>query len=163
MDKTSGVGADEQTPLYVVIPDVSQILVPPDTLAPTGSIQTKHPRQDRWDQLNVILGRISASKKSSSDTASFSAVTWDDVVGIFEQHTTPISLDVKPIQQQDLEVLCDCLWSVQKCFGSPSAGNEAKRLYFIAPILVCVCLLLKDVTIQVEEHKRRKNQNIWKI
>jgi hypothetical protein len=154
MDKISGFGVDEQNPLYVVIPTDFEKLVPMDTRTPKGSIQSMHPRQDRWDKLNVILGRISAGNKSSSDTVPFSAVTWSDVGDIFEEYITPFSLDVKPILPRDLEILHNCLSSVQKCFGYPSTGNEAKRLYFIAPILVCVCLVLKDVQIQVEENMR---------
>ena len=154
MDKISDFGVDEQNPLYVVIPSDFQKLVPMDSRAPTGSIQRMHPRQDRWDKLNVILGRISAVKKSSSDTVPFSAVTWYDVGNIFVEYITPFSLPVKPILPRDLEVLHNCLSSVQKCFGNPFTGNEAKRLYFIAPILVCVCLVLKDVQIQVEENMR---------
>ena len=154
MDKVSGVGVDEQNPLYVVIPDEFQKLVPLNARAPTGSIQALHPRQDRWDQLNVVLGRISASKEGSHDTAWFSVGSWDDVVDLFDRYTTPFSLAVKPILPQDLEVLYNCLLSIQKCFGNPSTGNEAKCLYFIAPILVCVCQLLKDVTIQVKETMR---------
>jgi hypothetical protein len=155
MDKISGFGVDEQTPLYVVVPNDFQKLVPIGIRAPTSSIQSMHPRQDRWDKLNVILGRISAGTKSQqSDTVPFSAVTWYDVGDIFNEYITPFSLAVKPILPPDLEVLYNCLSSVQKCFGNPSTGNEAKRLYFIAPILVCVCLVLKDVQIQVEENMR---------
>jgi hypothetical protein len=39
-----------------------------------------------------------------------------------------------------------------KCFGAITTGKEAKRLHFIAPILVCICFLLKgDVKIVAEE------------
>jgi hypothetical protein len=154
MDKVSCVGFDEKIPLYFVIPNYFQKLVQLDTRAPTGSIQHMHPRQDRWDQLNVILERVSASKESSSDAALFSFVTWDDVGDIFDQCTTPSSLAIKWILPQDLEVLDNCLSSVQRCFGNPSIGNEAKLLSFVALILVCVCLLLKDVKVQVEENMR---------
>jgi hypothetical protein len=41
---------------------------------------------------------------------------------------------------------------VTKCLGIITTGKEAKRLHFIAPILICVCVLFDgDVDIVVEE------------
>jgi hypothetical protein len=51
-----------------------------------------------------------------------------------------------------LEFLAKYLSFATKSFGSISSGKEAKRLHFIAPILVCVCTLFEgDVIIAVEE------------
>jgi hypothetical protein len=103
-----------------------------------------------------VLDRLGKSKTGASGVASnpFSVITWDDVGGIFEKYMEVLSLPDARIPDDDLDVLYNCVVSVVKCFGFPSVGNEAKRFYFIALILVCVCILLKDALIEVEENIR---------
>jgi hypothetical protein len=51
-----------------------------------------------------------------------------------------------------LDFLARYLSFTTKCFGTITTGKEAMRLHFIAPVLVCVCFLLKgDVKIVAEE------------
>ena len=51
-----------------------------------------------------------------------------------------------------LDFLTKFLSYTTKCFGSIVDGKEAKRLHYIAPILVCVCFLFNgDVKIVAEE------------
>jgi hypothetical protein len=51
-----------------------------------------------------------------------------------------------------LDFLTKYLSYTTKCFGSIVDGKEAKRLHYIAPILVCVCFLFNEyVEIVAEE------------
>jgi len=100
-----------------------------------------------------VLDRKGKGKpdKSGELYTSYSNVGWKDVQEVFNKYIVSYVQLSKSVPMDDLDVLYGCVRSVRKTFGSPTAGNEAKRLYFIAPILVCVCLLLKDVEIEVEE------------
>jgi hypothetical protein len=55
------------------------------------------------------------------------------------------------IPTEKLEYLHEQLLGIHALYGEVISGKEAKRLQFISPILNCVCLLLPDVTISVEE------------
>ena len=152
-DDASAFGKDESEPLCVVLP---RHPVTKRARAPEASGKASIPRKLRWQQINSVLDRLSKSKTGASGVAStpFSVITWDDVGEIFEKYTELLFLPDARIPDDDLDVLYNCVVSVVKCFSFPSVGNEAKRLYFIAPILVCVCLLLKDAHIEVEENIR---------
>jgi hypothetical protein len=155
-DDLSEFGKDESDPLCVVLPSIYYNPVTKRARAPQASGKASNQRQLRWQQINIVLDNLRKSKTGTSGVAStpFSVITWDDVGGIFEKYMRPLSLPDAMLPDNDLDVLYNCLTSVVKCFGFPSVGNEAKRLYCIAPILVCVCLLLKDVLIEVDENVR---------
>jgi hypothetical protein len=58
----------------------------------------------------------------------------------------------RTIDDSQLNFLAKYLSITTKCFGDITTGKEAKRLHFIAPILICVCILFKgDIDIVVEE------------
>jgi hypothetical protein len=147
---------DQSDPLYVVLPRRYYNPVSKNTRAPDPSYKASNARKMRWNNINSALEKIGMSKAvaSGSDSTPFSAVTWNTVGDIFEPYTRPLALPEKTIRKEDMDVLFKCVTNVAKCFGYPSVGNEAKRLYFIAPILVSVCLLLDDVLIEVEENIR---------
>jgi hypothetical protein len=55
---------------------------------------------------------------------------------------------------ESLDLLHNKLIVIHRLFGNISPGKEAKRLYFISPILIAVCQLLPDVNILVEEEMK---------
>ena len=51
-----------------------------------------------------------------------------------------------------LDFLTQYLSYTNKYFGDTTTGKEAKHLHFIAPVLICVCVLFDgDIDIIVEE------------
>ncbi|CEG47798.1 uncharacterized protein PHALS_05133 [Plasmopara halstedii] len=69
------------------------------------------------------------------------------------------SYDLQPsdIPDADIELLLARIVDVRQLYGQISDGNEARRLFFIAPILATVSRLLKNVRILVEEDVVGKN------
>jgi hypothetical protein len=100
-------------------------------------------------ELNEILDGNAKKSKANGSTA-YSYVTWRQVESVFA-----LSKYVQPQRAMDntqLDFLEKYLSFTTKCFGTITTGKEAKRLHFIAPILVCVCFLLEgDVNIVAEE------------
>ena len=106
-------------------------------------------RKQRWIELNEIL-EGNARESETNDSTSYSSVTWNQVRTVFNPRKY-----VQPrrnIDDAQLSFLEQYLSITTKCFGGITTGNDAKRLHFIAPILICVCILLDgDVEIVVEE------------
>jgi hypothetical protein len=55
------------------------------------------------------------------------------------------------IDETKLEHLANHLSYTTKVFGSVDTGQNVKRLYFIAPILICVCSLYGDTELLVDK------------
>ena len=106
-------------------------------------------RKQRWIELNEIL-EVNARKLKNNDSTAYSSVTWNQVRTVFNPRKY-----VQPrrnIDDAQLSFLEQYLSITTKCFRAITTGNDAKRLYFIAPVLICVCILLDgDVDIVVEE------------
>lgn len=69
------------------------------------------------------------------------------------------SFDLQPsdIPDADIELPLARIRDLRELYGKISNGKEAKRLFFIAPILETVSRLLKNVRILVEEDVVGKN------
>jgi hypothetical protein len=109
-------------------------------------------RKDRWMAINEILeGNTKKPSSNNIDSTSYSSITWNQVKSIFD----PVSYvqSQRAMDDAQLDFLAKYLLCTTKCFGAISTGKEAKRLHFIAPVFVCVCILLggDDVGIAVEE------------
>ena len=116
---------------------------------------TPSPRKGRWDALNLCLR---ASKKAKGDSASYSSVKYTEVQEVFEPITHAYTQDIKTIPDEDFDLLVRMLGLANTTIGEIITGKEAKRLYFIAHILMVVCNLFKgDVRIKVEEDLVGKN------
>jgi hypothetical protein len=141
-----GLGSKEDM-LVVVVPSPRS-----SSLTSTDLCQIKEPnhkRKQRWIKLNEILDRCAKKSKANGSTA-YSYVTWKQVESVF----TPLKYVQAQRQMGDaqLNFLAQYLSFTTKCFGTITTGKEAMRLHFIAPVLVCVCFLLKgDVKIVAEE------------
>ena len=141
-----GLGSKEDM-LVVVVPSPRS-----SSLTSTDLCQIKEPnhkRKQRWIKLNEILDR-SAKKSKANGSTAYSYITWSQVKSVF----APINYvqAQRPMDEAQLDFLAQYLSYTTKCFGTISDGKEAKRLHFIAPVLVCVCFLLQgDVKIVAEE------------
>ncbi|KAJ3199502.1 hypothetical protein HDU67_002777, partial [Dinochytrium kinnereticum] len=106
-------------------------------------------KKERWIKLNEIL-EGNATKFKTIDSTAYSYVTWNQVKSVFK----PTNY-VQPGQHMDdaqLSFFSQYLSITTKCFGGITTGKDAKRLHFIAPILMSVCILFDgDVDIVVEE------------
>ena len=131
------------------------VVVPPPTSSRStseSSVTGREPdpkRKQRWVELNEILDGNSKKSKTNDSTA-YSYVTWNQVKSVFN----PANY-IQPRQNIDdahLNFFAQYLSITTRCFGDLTTGREAKRLHFIAPILICVCFLFEgDVDIVVEE------------
>ncbi len=105
-------------------------------------------RKQRWIELNAVLER-NAKKSKTSDSTAYSNITWNQVERVLNPLNDP--LPRRDIDDAPLNFLAQYLSITTKCFGGITTGKEAKRLHFIAPILLCVCNLFNgDVDIVVE-------------
>ncbi len=117
-----------------------------------SSLTGKEPnikRKQRWIELNEIL-EGNAKKSKTNDSTAYSYVTWNQVKTVF--NPTNYVQTRRDIDDAQLSFLAQYLSITTKCFGGITDGKAAKRLHFIAPVLICVCILLDgDVDIVVEE------------
>ena len=117
-----------------------------------SSLTGKEPnpkRKQRWIELNEIL-EGNAKKSKTNDSTAYSYVTWNQVKTVF--NPTNYVQPRRNVDDAQLNFLSQYLSITTKCFGDITTGKEAKRLYFIAPVLICVCILFNgDVDIVVEE------------
>jgi hypothetical protein len=139
-----GIGESAETPLIVVVPSKTSTDPSETKLKEKGP---KSIRKQRWRELNQI---ISAKKAKNKDSTAYSYVTWTDVNLVFN----PVAYEQKRqnIDDDKLSFLAKYISMTTKVFGKISTGKEAKRLHFIAPILICVCALFDgQVGIVAEE------------
>jgi hypothetical protein len=107
-------------------------------------------RKQRWIKLNEILEGNTKMLKAN-DSKPYSFITWNQVRTVFEP--THYVQQRRNIDETQLSFLAQYLSIITRCFGDISTGGDAKRLYFIAPVLFCVCIHLNgEVDIVVEEH-----------
>eukprot|EP00569_Conticribra_weissflogii_P002491 CAMPEP_0171346544 /NCGR_PEP_ID=MMETSP0878-20121228/25128_1 /TAXON_ID=67004 /ORGANISM="Thalassiosira weissflogii, Strain CCMP1336" /LENGTH=351 /DNA_ID=CAMNT_0011850249 /DNA_START=41 /DNA_END=1096 /DNA_ORIENTATION=+ len=143
-----GVLGSVEDMLVVVVPQ-SMRTVRGSTESPLAREEPSNKRKQRWKELNEILER-NAKKSKTNDSTAYSFVTWNQVKSVFSPETY-----VQPTRDMDaaqLDFLARYLSFTTGCLGPITTGKEAKRLHFIAPVLICVCILFNgDVNIAVEE------------
>ena len=143
-----GLGSSKKEALIVVVPSSRG----PSRSSSESSLFGKEPnpkRKQRWIELNEIL-EGNAKKSKTNDSTAYSYVTWNQVKAVF--NPTYYVQQREKIDDAQLNFLAQYLSIAAKCFGDITTGKEAKRLHFIAPVLICVCILFKgDVDIVVEE------------
>ncbi|GMF41320.1 unnamed protein product [Phytophthora lilii] len=124
------------------------------TTAPQPWLSARIKRRTRRPRVKTLV-----SKRKNHDvdkTVGFSNLCWEDIKPIYNFDD---SYDLQPsdIPDADIELLLARIVDVRKLYGQISDGKEAKRLFFIAPILETVSRLLKNVRILVEEDVVGKN------
>jgi hypothetical protein len=121
----------------------------PSTSSAPSAWQPDPDRKRRWDKLNEIL-LANKKKHKSTGTSAYSYVSWNEVELVLP--TVIYEQTVKPIPDDVLEVLESYLEFASKSFGMVLTGKKAKRIHFIAPIIVCVSYLFGgDVVIEAEQ------------
>jgi hypothetical protein len=143
-----GLGITEEDALIVVVPSSRSSSRSTSESSLTGK-EPNPKRKQRWIELNDIL-EGNAKKSKTNDSTAYSYVTWNQVKNVF--NPTNYIQSRRKIDDDQLSFLAQYLSITTKCFGDITTGKEAKRLHFIAPVLICVCNLLDgDVDIVVEE------------
>lgn len=117
-------------------------------------------RKRRWEQLNAVLD-INKKAKTRDDglkSTGYSYVSWKQIEGIFHVvlgAVNPYSASSSAghtISDEMLDALVNYLSLASICFGSITAGHEAKRVHFIAPVIIIVCSAFNgDIQILAEE------------
>jgi hypothetical protein len=113
-------------------------------------------RKRRWDSLNTVLD---INKKARSNlrldglpSVGYSYVSWDQVKEIFPVIQGTIGSVSTGLPDAMLDALSHYLSWASLCFGSITEGHEAKRVHFIAPIVIIVCSTFGgDLQILAEE------------
>lgn len=114
-------------------------------------------RKRRWAQLNPILENNrkanSNQRADGSKSTGYSYVNWEQVKTIFPIRLGSIdSVNSSTITESRLDALVNYLNYASICFGSITEGHEAKRVHFIAPVIIMVCSLFNgDIQILAEE------------
>jgi hypothetical protein len=143
-----GKTAEEDDMLVVVVPSSRGPSQSTSESSPTNFEPNPH-RKQRWMKLNAILEE-NAKKSKTNDSTAYSYVSWNQVKTVF--NPTNYVQPRRDIDDAQLDLLTRYLSNTTKCFGDVTTGKEAKRLHFIAPVLICVCYLFDgDVDIVVEE------------
>lgn len=119
-----------------------------------GAFEVDVARKIRWDGLNTVLDiNKKARIKDGHMSVGYSYVTWEQVKGFF--HLVPGDLQTTSgdgLPQPLLTALHQYLSFATICFGSITEGHEAKRVHFIAPIIIIVCSFFNgDIQILAEE------------
>jgi hypothetical protein len=144
----NGYGASKKEALVVVVSSSKSS----NRSTSESSLVGKEPnpkRKQRWIELNEIL-EANSKKSKTNDSTAYSYVSWNQVKTVF--NPTNYVQPRRNIDDAHLSFLAQYLLITTKCFGDITTGKEAKRLHFIAPVLICVCILLDgDVDIVVEE------------
>ncbi|KAH7461290.1 Crinkler effector protein 5 [Phytophthora ramorum] len=135
----------------------------------------RHPeRLKRWAAINAMIRQKNqeANQKTTNEdakktnkkrknhdvdkTVGYSSLCWQDIKPIYN---FDVSYDLQPsdIPDADIQLLLARIKDLRRLYGQMSDGKEAKRLFFIAPILETVSRQLGDVRILVEEDVDGKN------
>jgi hypothetical protein len=91
--------------------------------------------------LNSILDKKAKSKpkyQGEEATISYSNVSWNDIKSVYENIKKSVILPLTPISDEAFSFLKSYLTMVNTSVKDLS-GKEAKRMYYIVPIIVAVC------------------------
>ncbi|RAW20651.1 hypothetical protein PC110_g22906 [Phytophthora cactorum] len=168
-----------QVHVLVVVPKLENDRSPAMALGVAPSLPPttihRHPeRLKRWAAINAMIRQKNqeANQKTTSEdakktnkkrknhdidkTVGYSSLCWEDIKPIYNFDD---SYDLQPsdIPDADIALLLARIVDLRELYGQISDGKEAKRLFFIAPILETVSRLLGNVRILVEEDVVGKN------
>jgi len=111
-------------------------------------------KRKRWEALNFILDAHKRAKTTAEGASStvYSSVSWQSIKSVYDPITRKMSIKPKEVPAEDLESLHKYLCRVGSLLGPLQSGKEAKRLHFIAPILIYLGGLFdKQMIILIEE------------
>lgn len=116
-----------------------------------GTTEVVEARKRRWDGLNAVLDiNKKARIKDGHMSVGYSYANWEQVKGFFHVVTGNLQTTAGDgLPQPLLTALHQYLSFATICFGSIT---EAKRVHFIAPIIIIVCSFFNgDIQILAEE------------
>lgn len=111
-------------------------------------------RKRRWIGLNVVLdcNKRATKRNDGKSSLGYSYATWEQVKDHFPTAKGSVGELADELPQPMLDALHNYLSFATLCFGRISEGREAKRVHFIAPIIITVCAHFNgDVEILAEE------------
>ena len=151
------LGRADSEPLFVTVFHERSPPSSPSSGSSQRSVSDTEARLERWKELNQIIDKKREKKKRKrknvhEDSIACSDITWDEVKKVFEKFKRTYTENCKEVPHEILNTL----YLIFRLFGAASGfvfdGKEPHRLYFIYPILACVCSLLDDVKILFEEN-----------
>lgn len=89
-------------------------------------------------------------------SVGYSTLCWEDIKPIYDFDDSYV-LQPSDVPDAEIELLLARIIDLRTLYGQITDGKEAKRLFFIAPILETVSRLLGNVRILVEEDVVGKN------
>lgn len=122
--------------------------------ASVGTNDVFEARKRRWDDLNTVLDMNKKTRlKDGQSSVGYSYVNWEQVKTIFPVVSGHLQTTAgKGLPQELLDALHQYLRFATTCFSSITEGREAKRVHFIAPILIIVCSYFNgDIQILADE------------
>jgi hypothetical protein len=134
-------------------------------------------KRKRWAALNSILDKNKKAKTTPDGATStgyfglifiyesllivisnYSYVSWEDIRSVYEPIMCEMTVQPKEFPAEDLESLYKYLCRATPPPGTTHSGKEAKRLHFVAPILIHLDGLFNDtMRILIEERILGKN------
>jgi hypothetical protein len=143
----------KESKLYVIVPASAQQHAESEEKLAISLYKRK-----RWDSINEMIQKHKKSKiakqgkRKGEISIPYSDVEWEDLEPLFRSFLKPFNLQPFVIPQTEVDALYSCLQRITGVFGGVFTGKEAKRLFFIAPVLTYVSYLFKgDVRLLVEE------------
>jgi hypothetical protein len=117
-----------------------------------SSLIGKEPNPKRKQQLIKLIEilEVNAKKSKANNSTAYSYIAWNQIKTVF--NPTNYFQPRQNIKHDQMSFLAQYLSITTKCFRNITTRKEAKHLYFLAPVLMYVCLLFHgDVEIVVKE------------
>ncbi|CAK4113873.1 unnamed protein product [Aphanomyces euteiches] len=163
-------------PAYCNDETIHVVVTKQEALGVAPTTKHRHPeRLKRWAAINAMIRQKNQEanqettnedaktnkKRKNRDvnkTVGYSSLCWEDIKSIYNfEDSYDLQPNVSDIPDADIQLLLARIRDLRDLYGRISDGKEAKRLFFIAPILETVSRLIKDVRILVEEDVAGKN------
>ncbi|KAG9406138.1 hypothetical protein AC1031_002473 [Aphanomyces cochlioides] len=159
--------------IHVLVELPTQVAAPSDVIPslPQTTLHRHPERLKRWAAINAMIRQKNqaaiqaandmtkkedkkTNKKRKNDdidkSIGYASLCWEDIKPIYNFDDS-YELQSSDIPDAVIELLLAHIRDLRELYGQISDGKEAKRLFFIAPILEAVSRLLGDVRILVEE------------
>ncbi|KAJ3127420.1 hypothetical protein HK098_006409, partial [Nowakowskiella sp. JEL0407] len=121
-------------------------------------------RKSRWDSLNAISDgnkKAKVEQPGEETSTGYSYISWKEVEPVFEPLIKEYTQLTLAVPDEEFNFLYNNMIRITKCYGYVIKGKEAKRQYFISPILVCVSYLFNgDIQILVQEDLEGNNIHV---
>ncbi|CAK4622259.1 unnamed protein product [Aphanomyces euteiches] len=163
-------------PAYCNDETIHVVVTKQEALGVAPTTKHRHPeRLKRWAAINAMIRQKNQEanqettnedaktnkKRKNRDvnkTVGYSSLCWEDIKPIYNfEDSYDLQPNVSDIPDADIQLLLARIRDLRDLYGQVTDGKEAKRLFFIAPILETVSRLIKDVRILVEEDVAGKN------